>query len=49
MKYMSHTGEHTSAVRIQRALDGYGKCNYLYVRPLLVVQQVSVPQGMYGD
>ena len=49
IKNMSHTGEHTPAGRIQRALDRYGKCNYLYACPLLVLQQVSVPQGMYGD
>ena len=49
IKNMSHTGEHTSAGRIQCALDRYGKCNYLYACPLLVLQQVSVPQGMYGD
>ena len=49
IKNMSHTSEHTSAGRIQRALDRYNKCNYLYACPLLVLQQVSVPQGMYGD
>ena len=49
IKNMSHVGEHTQAGRIQRALDRYGKCNYLYACPLLVLQQLSVPQGMYGD
>ena len=49
IKNMSHIGEHTPEGRIQRALDRYGKCNYLYVCPLLVLQQVSVPQGMYGN
>ena len=49
IKNMSHTDEHTLAGRIHRALDRYGKSNYLYACPLLVLQQVSVPQGMYGD
>ena len=49
IKNMSHTGEHASAGRIQRALDRYGKCNSLYTYPLIVLKQVSVPQGMYGD
>ena len=46
---MSHYGEHTPAGRIQRALDRYGKCNYLYAYPLFILQQVLVPQRMYGD
>ena len=49
VKNMSHTGENTPTGRIQRAQDWYDKCNYLYACPLLVLQQVPVPQGMYGD
>ena len=49
IKNMSHIGEHTPVGRIQRAVDQYSKCNYLYACSLLVLQQVSVPQGMYDD
>ena len=49
IKNMSHIGVHTAVGRIQCALDRYGKCNYLYAYPLLILQQVSVPQEMYGD
>ena len=49
IKKMSHRGEHTPVGRIQCPPDREGKCNYLYTYPLLVLQQVSLPQGMYGD